>query len=222
MLSAFFTTGCGAIEGEVRDGVNGRPVADAVITLHYSADPSGFISDGRSMTTTTGESGAFTFKRDNGHRLEVTAQDGRRATGSVCARSPFTVFVGSPYPGLRLNRPLILSRNGSPPANALDDERRLDAGDLGLSVSRADGSDGASFTFAADQGLVFVEGTGSVPLPPPLPYPDLLALDLGTVCGWIFVARQGRAAAVIEARAPQHLAMPGGYEEISLLFAELP
>ena len=222
LISALLTAGCGSVEGDVRDGMTGEPVPGARVTLHYTNDPSGFFSGRKTASVVTGATGAFAFERDSGHRLEIATPDGREATGSLCTQSPFSVFVGGPYPGMRLNRPLTLTSTGSPLPDELPAEGRLDASDLGLSVRQAGGGEGAALSFTADEGLIFVRGTGSVPMPPPLPYPKLLDVDLNKECGWIFVARDGRVAAVLDARTPHHLSTPSGYEESSLLFAELP
>ena len=222
VVAAVLVAGCGSIEGDVRDGVTGRALSNARVELHYSDDPSGFFGKPKVMNTVTDDRGGFAFSQSGGNRLEVVTDDGRQTTASPCARSPFTIYVGGPYPGLKLTRPLVLNSAGTPEAGEIPQDRKVFASELGLSASDQTGDDAFSLSLAAEGGIAFVEGTGSVPSAPALPYEKALDLDLRNECGWIFVAQGGRIVAVIEARPLGISSEAGGYRESTLMFAELP
>lgn len=214
----------GAINGTVRDAATGQPVPGATVVLRYSSpDLIGLFGGGsKTETTTTDASGRFRMTRDSGVSLDVRTADGRQASADVCARSPMTVYVGGPYVRMRLTRFLVLHASGKPDPDDVNGSQRLDASALGLMVQTLRQGSSETLSMSADGGVAFVSGTGNVPAAPPLPYAKRLSITPGQDCGWIFVERGGRIAAVIAARHPGELSTPSGYRERSLMFSELP
>jgi hypothetical protein len=223
LYAALLLAACGSIQGIVRDAETGQPVPGATVELLYSNDPSGFFFGTKVERATTDGDGRFTIGQDGGYSLKVSSPDGRSAKAEVCARSPMTVYVGGTHPHVKMNRVLVLFASGKPGAGDLPrSERRMEAGALGLSVHRPQDERGNALVIEAEGGVAFVPGTGAIPAAPPLPYPKNLSVDFRKDCGWIFVERHGRHAAVIHARPPSSLSTPNGYKEVTLMFAELP
>lgn len=219
---AMLASACGSIEGVVRDGASGTPIADADVTLTYSDDPSGFFGGPQTKHATTQTDGRFTLDQDGGIDLSVSTSTGRAVRASLCPRSPFDVYVGGPFEGVRTNSTLVLMSSGEPRTQDFPEENRKMAGDLGLTFSEIGDGNDDGYNIEAAGGIAFVPGTGAIPAPPPLPYSQNLFLDFATECGWLFVQRNDRVVAAIEARPPTSLATPEGYKETRLMFAELP
>ena len=214
----------GAIQGSVRDATTGQPIPGAAVALTYSSpDLIGLFGGGtRIETTTTDASGRFKIARDGGSGLDIRTPDGRRANGRVCPRSPTTVYVGGPYARVRMNHLLVLSASGTPAPDDLNNSPRLHASALGLVIQASRDGQAETLSITAEGGVAFVPGTGAIPIAPTRPYPTHLSFNPRTDCGWIFVERAGRIAAVIAAADPHELSTPSGYRERTLLFSELP
>lgn len=222
LVSAMLLSACGSIEGQVRDGVTGEILPNARVKLHYANDPSGFLDSPKVENAKTNSAGQFVFDQESGFRLEVSTRDGRATAASLCPKSPFTVYLGSPYAGLKFTNRLVLTSSGTLNEGKVPKENRSSASELGISVTAIDADDSFTLSLRAEGGMAFVEGTGAVPSAPALPYKKSLDLDFEEDCGWIFIEQDGRIVAVIEARPFDRLSLPGGYHENSLLFAELP
>jgi hypothetical protein len=121
-----------------------------------------------------------------------------------------------------MNHVLVLSASGTPAPDDLNDSPRLHASALGLVVQPSPDGQAETLSITAEGGVAFVPGTGAIPLAPTRPYPTHLSFNPRTDCGWIFVERAGRIAAVIAAAHPHELSTPSGYRERTLLFSELP
>ena len=222
LVSAMLLSACGSIEGQVRDGVTGEVLPNARVTLHYSNDPSGFFDSPKVENAKTNSVGQFVFDQESGFRLEVSTTDGHKTAVSLCPKSPFTVYIDSPYPQLKFTNRLILTSSGTLKEGEVPKENRSSASELGISVTAIDTDDSFTLSLRAEGGMALVEGTGAVPSAPALPYKTSLDLDFEDDCGWIFVEQGGRIVAVIEARPFDRLSLPDGYHETSLMFAELP
>ncbi len=209
------------MDGVVRDGSTGAPIAGANVTLTYSNDPSGFFGQLRTATTVTDRDGHFVIGRGSGYSLSVTNPDGANINTSPCPRSPVTIYIGGPHPGLRINRNLEIFSSGAPQPGDISEDERTPASALGLSFRQPDGDNSNRLVIEADGGVAFVAGTGAIPTAPPLPYEKLLTLDFRKNCGWIFVEKDGEVAAVISAMSPDRHITPSGFERSSLMFADL-
>ena len=219
---ALLAAACGSIEGTVRDGSTGTPIAGATVTLTYNKDPSGFFGAPQTAQAESDDNGHFVIAEAGGYRLGASTRDGRSIDTSPCPQSPVTIYVGGPNPGLRLNRILEISSSGEPQPGELSEGERTPASTLGLSFRELSGENGDRLVVEADGGVAYVAGTGAIPAAPTLPYDKTLTLDFRKDCGWIFVEKDGEVAAVISARSPGKLVTPGGFEQSSLMFAKLP
>ena len=225
LFAALLLPACstGAVHVVVRNAGTGLPVPGASVALTYSTPDLAGLFGGRvkRVTTITDGDGKFVI-RGSAISLDVSAPDGQSASVDMCPSSPMTVYVGGAYTHIRTNRLLVLSASGKPSPSDLSDSGRLHARDLGLMVTPAQDDHGETLSIEAEGGVAFVPGTGAIPTAPTLPYPAQLSFNPRRDCGWIFVQRGGRVAAIIKARPPSGLSTPSGYQETTLVFSELP
>jgi hypothetical protein len=216
--------GCtGGVSGVVQDAGTSRPVAGATIEL--SNNGWGFrngqlVWDAETISrAVTDPEGRFAFAADGGAGLRVSAPHQAIVRTSLCSRSPMIVRIGGPYPDLRADKRLFLdpglqseSDGAAQPASAQG---------LGLGVS-ASPSDESRLRIEAKGGIAFIEGTGVIPAPPPLPYGRAVNLDLGSACGWLFVSDGAAPIAVIQVGGMGWEQEPGGPRRRVMLYTPLP
>ncbi|MFL6786353.1 MAG: carboxypeptidase-like regulatory domain-containing protein [Sphingomicrobium sp.] len=224
LLLAGLEAGCTrSATGIVREANTGRPIANAL--LQTSNSVWGFrggqpVWDNESIATAVSDKdGRFRFDVAGGTGLNVTAPGYPPVHTSFCPRET-PVLMGGPYPQLLTDRRLIIAgeliaednNNVHPPALARE---------LGVRVS---GSifDQGSVLRVEGRGVRFVPGTGAIPAAPPRPYPRAAEADLGRDCGWFFITDGLRPVAVIEARHPSGMQVPGGPWRWFLMYARLP
>jgi len=218
-IATLLLGGCAqSVSGVVLDAATDQPLAGATVEL---SDVGWGNRDGQivwdaeklSRATTDGE-GRFAFDRDGGVRLRVRAPHAMSVETSLCARSPMLVRVGGPFPGLRADRRLLLGAGANSPNDTA-------AAEIGLSGSPVSSGE-SRIRFQAKGGLRFVEGTGSIPRPPSLPYPQTADIDLGSGCGWLFVGNGSAPIAVIQIGGFGWEQDPGGPRRLVLLYVPLP
>lgn len=214
--------GCGSLDGQVVHNATGEPVAGAVVELRshgWGSRNGQFVWDAEKVhTATTDEDGRFSLDASGGSRIIVTTAEGVHGPATPCSRSPMLVRIGGPLAAIRADQVLMFggseadrSEIGGTPAST-----------IGLTVSGPALSDGDELTFAASGGVMFVEGTGAIPAPPPLPYPSTTEVNVKADCGWLFVADGRSAIAVIDLRPPGTAQQPGGERVHTMLFTPLP
>lgn len=210
-IAALVVGGCGQhVSGVVQEAASGRPVANAVVELSntgWGLRNGQLVWDAEKVSsTTTDERGRFAFDADGGINLRVRATHHAPVATSLCARSPMIVRIGGPYAGLRTDRRLLPDSDGA----------------LGLTVSPGPGDNEYRLRVEAKGGVRFVEGTGAIPPPPPLPYAGAVELDLRSDCGWLFVSDGASPIAVIQAGALGWEQDPGGARRWVMLYTPLP
>jgi hypothetical protein len=126
------------------------------------------------------------------------------------------VRMGGPYPERKADRRLYLD----PAARSTLSRHTARAEDLGLSVAPAAGDDSA-LRIRAKGGARFVEGTGSIPPAPPLPYDPVIDLNLRSACGWLFVSNGYAPIAVIRVDGMAWEQEPGGPRRRVMLYAPI-
>lgn len=220
LTAALALAGCSRAGGTVRDAATGKPIAGATLQASnygWGRRNGQLVWDKEKVSTaTSGKDGAFRFKVDGGTNLRVRAPGYPEVRTSFCSRETL-VLVGGPYPELEIDRRLVFA-DALGPSDADRTNPPTLARDLGLTAS----GDGSALRIEAKGGIRFVPGTGAVPPPPSLPYPDAVDLDFKRDCGWLFVADGKSAVAVIEARPPSGRQEPGGPWVWSLLYAPVP
>lgn len=219
--AALLLAGCGQhVSGIVRDAATDRPLAGAVIELRntgWGFREGQLVWDAEKISrVTTGADGRFEFDEDGGVNLRVRALRSKPVDASLCPRSPMVVRVGGPYPDLRADRRLLLGT-----AARSEDPRAATAKSLGLTASGSALGDGFGLRMEAEGGIHFVEGTGAIPPPPPLPYGRVVDLDLRYACGWMFVSDGASAIAVIQVGGIAWEQDPGGARRWVMLYTPL-
>ena len=228
ILMAVLLQACGpTVSGEVRDAGSEQPIPQArvdLIDVGWGQRDGQLVWDAeKRASSTSGADGRFAFNETGGGSLRVAAPGGARVEARLCSRSPTIVRVGGPYPDLRADRRLIFNPDGAA-ASATDKSHPLDgsADDLGLRGSGSAFKDGRGLRIEADGGVQFVEGTGAIPPPPPLPYDRVIELDLGAACGWLFVHHGEKTVAVIEVAPLGWEQDPGQPRRYVMLYTPLP
>lgn len=201
---AILVGGCApGVSGVVKDAATGRTIADAEVELFNSGwgfRDGQLVWDAEKISrTTTDAQGRFQFGRSGGVGLRVTAPGfAQLVAASLCSRSPMTVYIGGPYPELRVDWRLIFGRDGRGAVDMKTGYKRETTTDeLGLRLSGTAFTDGYALRVQSTGGVRLVRGTGAIPVPPPLPYDRVVDLDLAADCGWLFVSDGTSPIAVI-------------------------
>ncbi|MEO6386710.1 MAG: hypothetical protein ABIT16_09460 [Croceibacterium sp.] len=209
----------GTVSGQVLDAATGRPVSGAVVvmrTVGWGRSNGQLVWDAeKSLSATADGEGRFTLGAGSGGGLAITAPDGRRGKAEMCSSAPMVVRIGGPYAALAVDRLLVFG-------SAAGDLGGTPARSLGVSASGDALGDGRVLKIEAVGGARYVEGTGSVPPAPPLPYGSAVALDTVRDCGWLFIADGTAPVAVIQVRPPSSFQAPGGERQYMMLYAPLP
>lgn len=212
-LAAALLGACGSIEGEVRDGATGQPVAGAIVrvsTTGWGRRDGQLVWDAETVhEARTDRNGRFLFEGiDGGGRLQVQSAAGKFDHGALCPTSPMLVWVGGPISAVRTDRPLIIG--GEKARASFEDRRAMSTDQLGVRLSGGEpGNASGSLRLESPAGVAFIAGTGSVPeWPEPAAFRPSAEMDMGRQCGWFFVnTPHGRA--VIDARPPGWTQNPG-------------
>lgn len=211
------------VTGVVQDSGTGRPVPGATVELSRSGwgFPDGqLVWDAEKIShATTDAQGRFSFAAAGGVRLRVSAPRKASVRTSLCPRSPMIVRIDGPYPDMRADKRLFL--DPGPPAGDGSGAQPASAEDLGLSAP-ATSPDEFELRIDAKGGIRFIEGTGTIPAPPPLPYEHAVNLDLGSACGWLFVSDGASPIAVIQVGGMAWEQGPGGPRRRVMFYTPLP
>ena len=216
--------GCtGQVSGVVQDAATARPVPGATIELNnngWGFRDGQLVWDAEKISrATTDAQGRFSFVADGGVSLRISAPHRADIRTSLCPRSPMIVRIGGPYPDLRADKRLFL--DPGPPTGDSGGPQSASAEDLGLSAP-ATTPDEFGLRIGAKGGIRYVEGTGTIPAPPPPPYDNVVNLDLKSACGWLFVSDGASPIAVIQVGGMAWEQEPGGPRRRVMLYTPLP
>lgn len=203
IIIAVLAGGCApGVSGFVRDAATERPVGGAIVELRDSGwgfRQNQLVWDAEKiLRVTTDGIGRFEFKADQGQSLRVFAPHRPDVNASLCARSPMIVRIGGPFAGLTPDRRVIFEQERSfVSKRGLTSPYLAMVGDVELRASGGAFADEDDLRIESYGGVRFVEGTGTIPRPPAMPYDHSVELDLRSNCGWLFVSNGTAVFAVI-------------------------
>jgi hypothetical protein len=224
---AILAGGCApGVSGVVKDATTGRTIAGAEVELFNSGwgfRDGQLVWDAEKMSrTTTNAQGRFEFDRSSGIGFRVTAPGYAKVDGGPCPSSS-TIYVGGPYPGLRVDWRLLFGRDGRGSARMKTGFRHeATADELGLRLSGTAFTDGYALRVESKGGVRLVRGSGAIPVPPPLPYDHMVDVDVAADCGWLFVSDGTSPIAVIAVAPLGWEQEPGQSRRWVMLYTPLP
>lgn len=200
-------TGCSTpLEGTLRDGTSGAPVAAARVTLHWRGwgwvDGTAVWDKDKSETTVTGPDGRFRFRHDGGIGIDAVAPSHRPQRAETLSRG-MTLYIGGPWPGMAADRTILVPLPGRPLTREVREQLATPVAlpDIGLRASgpaMTDASGRLVLEGARDIRLAFIPGSGAIPAPPrDASWEERLELDLARDAGWAFLRRGDRLETVL-------------------------